>query len=351
MTAPGPFLSVVAALPEEAACLEPFVRETLAILAAHYPHYEVLLVGDGARPAVMAQAIRLAQVHGGVRLLRLSRCPSPDTAALAGLESAVGDFVVVLRADSDPPAEIVRAVDLGLRGADVVQGTAHGLPRPGLLFRCCRAAFHRLGRHLIGFNPPSSSSTLCCLSRRAVNVVTRIRQKKTHLALIACGTGLPRATFEYTKTFRSPRPPQRGLFDALRRGVEQLVAYSASPLRCLTYLGAAAGLLNLLYVGYVVGVNLFKQNVMEGWTTLSLQVSAMFFFVFLILVLMAEYLGHILEEAKDSPAYHVVEELGGSGPLLNDTARNVLSTQARSASDGTVPLGNPGGDEEAGRAA
>jgi polyisoprenyl-phosphate glycosyltransferase len=330
------FVSVTAALPEDPAHLGPFVRETLAVLAARYCNYELLLVGDGARPAVMAEAIRLAQAEGGVRLLRLSRCVSPDAAALAGLESAVGDYVVVLRADSDPPAEIARAVDLARQGADVVQGEALGLPRAGLVFRCCRAAFHTLGRRLIGFNPPSSASTLCCLSRRAVNVVTRIRQKKMHLALIGCSIGLPRVTFAYRKSFRSPRPRQGGLLEALSRGVEQLVAYSASPLRCLTYLGAAAALFNLLYVGYVVGVNLFKANVVEGWTTLSLQTSALFFFVFLILVLMAEYIGHILEEARDSPLYHVVEELGGSGPLLSDAARNVLGE--------SQTLGNPGGE-------
>jgi hypothetical protein len=332
------FLSVTAPLPEDAAHLEPFVRETLAILAAHYCNYELLLVGDGARPAVMADAIRLAQTLGGVRLLRLSRCPSPDAAALAGLESAVGDYVVVLRADSDPPAEIIRAIELAQQGADVVQGEALGLPRPGLLFRCCQAVFHRLGRRLIGFNPPSSASTLCCLSRRAVNVLTRIRQKKMHLALLGCSLGLPRVTFAYHKSFRAPRAAQGGLLTALSRGVEQLVAYSASPLRCLTYLGAAAAFFNLLYMGYIVGVNLFKENVVEGWTTLSLQTSALFFFVFLILVLMAEYIGHILEEARDSPLYHVVEELGGSGPLLSEGARNVLEESR--------PLGNPGGEGE-----
>ena len=144
------------------------------------------------------------------------------------------------------------------------------------------------------------------------------------LALVGCDSGLPRATFEYRKAYRTARPQRRSLWQALGDGLERLVTHSVSPLRFISRLGAVAGLLNLLYMGYVVGVNLLKQHVMEGWTTLSLQMSLMFFFVFLILVLMAEYLGHILEEARDRPLYHVLEELGDSGSVGSPGLRNVL---------------------------
>jgi hypothetical protein len=107
-----------------------------------------------------------------------------------------------------------------------------------------------------------------------------------------------------------------------------MVLNSISPLRLVSYLGIAAGLFNLLYALYVVGVNLFSSHVAEGWTTLSLQMSAMFFFVFLILVTACEYVGRTLEEAQDRPVYHVLEERNGSEVLKLSDQRNVLDRSA-----------------------
>ena len=55
----------------------------------------------------------------------------------------------------------------------------------------------------------------------------------------------------------------------------------------------------------MLGIYFFKKEVAPGWATLSLQSSAMFFFVFLILVLLSEYVVQILAESQDNPLYHV----------------------------------------------
>ena len=62
-------------------------------------------------------------------------------------------------------------------------------------------------------------------------------------------------------------------------------------------------------------------------TTLSLQATLMFFFVFLILVVVCEYVGRILAEAQDRPLYHVLEERNSS-LLEMQQQRNVLDRSA-----------------------
>jgi glycosyltransferase involved in cell wall biosynthesis len=316
------FISVVAPVHDEPESLEVFVQEVLAVLQAHFPNFELVMVDAGSSAVTVALTTRLTQQYANVRLIRLTHCFSPDIAAIAGLESSIGDFVAVLHPDSDPPHAIPRLVQEAEHGAEVVQGIAIGLPRRGLLFRFCQAGFYFICNRLLRLDMPPSSSTLCGFTRRAVNAILRIKQKQPRLALLSCSVGFPRRQFEYKKVFRAGMPRQRGLLTALDQGIGLLVTHSMSPLRFISYVGMFAGLINLLYVVYVVVVNLVKRNVAEGWTTLSLQNSLMFMFVFLILVLMAEYTSRILEESKDRPLYHVLEELGGSS--VSTIGRNVL---------------------------
>jgi hypothetical protein len=190
-----------------------------------------------------------------------------------------------------------------------------------------------VSRRVLGVDIPPTSSSLCGFSRRAVNAITRVKQKRPHLALLSCGVGLPRTTFWYQKSITSDPARRRGLFSAADRGIGMLVMHSSSPLRFISYLGGFASVLNLLYVVYVLCVNLFKPHVAEGWTTLSLQNSLLFFFVFLCLILQAEYLGRILDETTEKPLYHFLDETGPSSIASDLPGRNVVEESAPQQED------------------
>jgi hypothetical protein len=87
--------------------------------------------------------------------------------------------------------------------------------------------------------------------------------------------------------------------------------------------GLLGALLNLAYAGYVVVIYLSRNAVAEGWTTLSLQISGMFFLVCLILAVMSEYVGAILGEVRSRPLYFIADE-SNSSVLLEDTVRSSI---------------------------
>ena len=85
-----------------------------------------------------------------------------------------------------------------------------------------------------------------------------------------------------------------------------------------------ASSINLLYASYVVAIFFFKERVAEGWTTLSLQSALMFFFVFLIMIVISEYIGHILVETLNRPLYYVLEEKNSSVLVVDEDRRNIV---------------------------
>jgi hypothetical protein len=114
------------------------------------------------------------------------------------------------------------------------------------------------------------------------------------------------------------------LFREIAEGVELLMTFSIHPLRWVSLLGLMAGFVNLLYLGYVVAVYFLKKDVAEGWTTLSFQQGVMFFLIFVILTLLTEYVGRILDQSRDQPLYFVSEEQNSSVLISDTTRRNIV---------------------------
>jgi hypothetical protein len=99
----------------------------------------------------------------------------------------------------------------------------------------------------------------------------------------------------------------------------------------------AASVVNFAYVAYVISVYLFTSHVAKGWTTLSMQLAVMFMFMFAILTVLAEYVGHILSEAKERPLYHVIDERSSTVLLADTDRRNVMSVPGTLAAE-AVPV-------------
>ena len=102
-------------------------------------------------------------------------------------------------------------------------------------------------------------------------------------------------------------------------------SYSMQPIRFVTALGALTAVANLLYAVWVIAVRVLDDSVVEGWATTSLQTSLMFVVISVILTVMAEYLGRVLEESRREPGYAIAEERESERLLSNANRRNVAS--------------------------
>ena len=105
--------------------------------------------------------------------------------------------------------------------------------------------------------------------------------------------------------------------------IEMISSYSTHPLRVLTALATLAALFNLFYAVYVVAIQFFVANIVEGWTTTSLQLSLMFFVICGVLAVQSEYLGRILTETRREPTYVIMEELESETLIADLKRRNV----------------------------
>lgn len=318
------FVSVVLAVHDRAEVIGPVVESISALLRERYANYEVVIVDDGSRDGTAAVLKGLLARIDCLRVLRLSRHFGRESALLAGLESSIGDYVVILSPGGDPPGLIPELVDQCRAGAGVVVGKPETTPARPWYGRLLSALFHAYARRVLRVELAEGGRTLFCLSRAALNAVLAVKSRVWHLRFLAGVVGFEGATLDYRPSPDSQERP--GFAEELAEGLGIILSNSKHPLRFVSLLGLAASGLNLLYMCYVVVIYLIKPDVAAGWTTLSMQSSVMFFLVFVILTVLSEYVALVLEESQTRPAYFVAAELN-SNVVLNEPGRRNIVTE------------------------
>jgi glycosyltransferase involved in cell wall biosynthesis len=283
-----------------------------------------VLVDDGSTDDTADRLPELLQRHGFVRFIHLTRRFGTETAILAGLESSIGDFVVVMVPGHDPPALVPELVDLARRGFGIVSGVRRTRAHEPWLVRTGARAFYWYCNRVLHIDVPANSTFFRVLSRAAVNAVIRIKDRLRHFRVYGTYIGFPAATFPYDPLPAPPGGRRTSLADSVRRSIGIVIANSTHPLRVASFAGLVASGSCLVYAAYVVVTYFVKKDVAPGWATLSLLASAMFFFVFLVLAILCEYVGRILLEAQDRPQYFVLGESKSSIMLREGARLNVV---------------------------
>jgi len=321
-------VSLVIPLEQDGDILEQMLRDVDAMLSKHYRFYEIILIDDGSTDQTPVLVQKLLKQVQNVRYLRLSRPFGREIALSAGIESAIGDYVVTLDPHDDPVDKIPEMIALCRRSGGVVHGMAVNV-KPRSWFRetlgqLFRAYFNKR----MGIEMRRGVNDFRVMSRQAVNALLQIKEQNRYLRVLTMSLGYAHDFFSYD---RSPRTDaiktQRWRHDAMT-AISLLTANTRHPLRVVTLAGVLGGLLNMVYALYVLTVFLLKPNVTEGWTTISLQLSCMFLFICVILAVLSEYVGTILGEVKGRPLYFIAQE-SNSSVLLEDTVQSSIVKESK----------------------
>jgi hypothetical protein len=166
-------------------------------------------------------------------------------------------------------------------------------------------------------------SDLRAMSRQAVNALLQVREQSRYLRVLTLTLGYQHDFFSYEVSPRPGYPRETRMGQEIATAIDLLAANTRHPLRLVTAVGLLGAIVNLVYAAYVVAIFLMKPSVAEGWTTLSLQLSGMFFCLCLILAVLSEYVGSILGEVRSRPLYFISQE-ANSSVLLEDTVQSSI---------------------------
>lgn len=315
------FVTTVLVADEYAEDMAPKIKTLAGLLRARYSNYEIVLIDNGLRLVELKAVRELLPKVACIRVIRLSRSHDTDTAIFAGVEASIGDYVCTLY--NDDPVELVPEFMAEAQKHDIVFGIATNLKRKSYVEEMGARLLYWYSKRFMHINVPRGSTYFICMNRSAANALTRSGRFMRHIRHMAKRVGFDSTNLKYKLASGGRAYHRLGASTLWSRAIDLVSNYSSHPLRMVTYFGIFAGLMNVFYAFYVVAVNLSEDDIAQGWTTLSLQSSLMFFILFLILALLAEYIGKILNETQQEPPYHIMQELSSTVSIADETRRNV----------------------------
>jgi hypothetical protein len=275
-------------------------------LAALAMPFELVVIVNGA-PAPVAHAVRaLTRTLDSLQVYFVKRRTDYVTAVLAGLENAIGDWVATLDLACDEPGVVRELVETARRDqCEVAVASPRGQPQRGVGETLLAAGFHFAFRRLHGYSLALEAPTARLMSRAVVNDVLQHDSPLIALETLSASGGYARAT---VRTLARPavRLP---VTERARIRWRTLIGINAAPLRLANLVCGLGALGALAYSAYVVVVYLVKSDVMPGWTTVSLILSAMFLTMSLVLGILSEYLILLLDPSARRGRYEISEEL------------------------------------------
>jgi glycosyltransferase involved in cell wall biosynthesis len=303
-------ISVVAPLEgNTTAAVVAFVEETVVALRQLVTHYEIILVDDGVPVETVAGVRALLERYDFVRFLRLSRHFGEETAIAAGLDVAIGDYVIVMLPNMDPPTLIPEFFQRASGEADIVYGVRLHRKTEPFWYRAGARLFYWYINSVVKAGIPNDSTQFRCMSRQVVNAITQIRDPDQYLRMLTSYIGFRKEALPYAPINRTGAPTVRPKGEALNLARALVMDHTTHPLRTVIWTGVVIALFNAIVVAAQGG---------------QLHDALAFLVLSIMLAFVGEYVGGLSRRMRDRPAYYVREE-HTSSVLLKEERRNVVT--------------------------
>jgi polyisoprenyl-phosphate glycosyltransferase len=302
------FLSLVCVVRNQSLNIEQIAAEISARTARLVSDFELIIVDNASDDQSVAVLKRLTSEEGlpNLQVYALTKEVGADTAAWVGLQNALGDFVVVIDPLLDDIVFLPKMLDHAVSGADVVFAANEQRPVQRLSYRMAFSAFNTLYKWFNGIHLAKEAPQYRILSKRIVNFILQHPQPAMTYRHLPASGGFSKINLTYSAKPKVSHAKHLG--SSIDRGMRMIVSTTRAPMRMVTSLSLLGAVANLLYSLYVVAIGIFKEHVAEGWVSMSLQQSGMFFLISLVLLVLGEYILNMASLSNEGPLYHVGQE-------------------------------------------
>jgi hypothetical protein len=122
--------------------------------------------------------------------------------------------------------------------------------------------------------------------------------------------GYKREELNYSSEFKAS--PNTNFLYSIKKGLKFLISTSDAPMRLVSMLSVFGALMNVIYSIYILIIAFVKEDVAEGWVTLSLQQSGMFFLISIFFFVLSEYILNMKDFKKNEYSNYISQEFGSN---------------------------------------
>jgi glycosyltransferase involved in cell wall biosynthesis len=282
------------------------------------PESQVCFVDDGSRDGTWGLIESLAEEHGFIRGIKLSRNQGHQNALLAGLFDTREEVVVSIDADlQDDLGAMEEMLDRYVQGCDVVYGVRKNRASDTFFKRFTAELYYRLLR-VMGIETVFNHADYRLLSRRAIEALRDFSEVNLFLRGIIPKLGFSSAIVYYDRMERFAGESKYPLKKMLALAWQGITSFSAVPLRMITVMGLLVSAASFAVTIWVLWVRLFTSEAIPGWASTALPIYFLGGVQLLSLGIIGEYVAKTYLEAKRRPRFFVERKTSCRTPAQED---------------------------------
>ena len=304
-------LSLIVPCYNEEQSLSSFIRETLTVLQTiENLEGEIIFIDDGSSDGTLRLIRELREKHPCVRYISFSRNFGKESAILAGMQAARGDYAAVMDADlQDPPAllpEMLKAIrEEGYDCVGTRRTTRKGEPPVRSFLAHC---FYRLINRLSDTKLMDGARDYKLLSRKALDALLSMPENNRFTKGLYEWIGFRTKWLTYENIERTAGESKWSLWRLFKYSLVGIISFTSFPLHLSALLGILFMGISLLLILSLSIRQIIYHSSVDGWTSLVCIILLLSGIQLFSLGIIGQYLSRMFTEIKRRPSYIISEQ-------------------------------------------
>jgi len=273
-------------------------------------NFEIIFVNDGSRDNSQQVIGKLVENDRRIKFVNLTRNFGHQAAITAGMNFASGNMTVTMDCDlQDPPELIVEMMKKHAEGARVVY--ARRKKREDSFFKKYSAKLYYSILKKVSKMPimEENIGDFRLIDRKVMDELKKMNEKSIYLRGMIAWLGFNYAIIDYDRPLRKHGNSGFSLVKMVGLAMDGILGFSLLPLRLGFFIGLICILAGLFFLGYISYDAIFNHVDYPLYKWLTIALVLLVGFMFILLWVMAEYIGRIFDETKGRPVY-VIDSTG-----------------------------------------
>ncbi|MBV4203420.1 glycosyltransferase family 2 protein [Bacteroides salyersiae] len=309
MVSTSPQISIISPIYKGEEMLSELVSRIKSNIIAISENFEIILVND-ASPDNSWQLIQYeCNKDERVKGINLSRNFGQHYAITAGLNHALGEWIVVMDCDlQDRPEEIPNLYKKAQEGYDIV--LAQRTERQDSFFkRMSSALFYSIFSYLTDTKQDKSIANFGIFNQKAIRALLSMNDAVRYFPTMIQWVGFQKSYLPVVHAERKKGSSSYNLHSLLRLAFDNILGFSNKPLRLTVKLGFMISVLSLCLAVFYLIRYLYGNIAVSGFTTIVLSLWFIFGVTICLLGVLGLYIGRIFDQVKGRPHYIVQQTL------------------------------------------
>lgn len=270
---------------------------------------ELIFVDDGSSDNTLSLLRSLHQKDNCIKYLSLSRNFGKESAMLAGLDAAAGEYVGVMDVDLQDPPELLPQMIAELISGEVDCVAARRVTRKGEppIRSFFARLFYKVINRLSNTEIVDGARDYRVMNRKMVDAVLALREVNRFSKGIFSWVGFKTTWLSFENVERATGESKWSFFRLLILALDGIISFSTAPLAISALLGFIICLVSFGLICFYVIKTLIYGDPVSGFPTLISIILFMGGVQLFCIGILGQYLSKTYSETKHRPIYLVAE--------------------------------------------